>query len=459
MPLNQKKTRKFPNALLIVFCIMVLAMVLTWVIPAGQYSNLPESSTLDPASFHRVDQRPVSVWGLLSAVYGGMSKSAAIIAFTFMVGGLFNVLIESKAVDGFIGYLVRKLGDRSDIILPVLALIMSLLGATGVMANPVVAVIPIGLILAKRLKLDQIVAMAVMFLAAYGGYATSPICAMTVQVAQKIAGLPMLSGFGMRCVIWVLFFLPTTAYLMRYARKIQKDPSASLMGAESCTNESSGDVDIPFTPAHALALIGLAVGLGAYTYGSLNLGWGMSEMATIILVVALFAACVTRMGVDGFVDGFLKGARQMTFSAMLIGLASGVSVILTDGSILHTIIYGMGAALNSMPHMLAAPIMYWFNLLFNFFVNSGSGQATVVMPIMAPLADVVGVTRQTAVTAFQLGDGLSNIIFPTSGTMMACLGIAGVDYRKWIKWVFPLFVLWAVMGTVVITVVAALGIA
>ncbi|MDO4961190.1 MAG: hypothetical protein Q4E57_04965 [Eubacteriales bacterium] len=453
------KKKGFPNAMVVVAVIMVICAILTWIIPAGKYDVIEGTKILDPATYHTVDRTPVGPWGLLQAVFGGMSSASNIIAFTFMVGGLFNVLIETKAVDGFVGYLVRTFGDRASLVIPVLVFIMSILGATGVMANPVVAVIPIGVILAKRLKLDQITAVAVLFLAAYGGYATSPMCPMTIQVAQKIADIPVMSGFGFRCVIWIVFFIPTVIYIMRYVRKISADPSSSIMGTESFANQSAENADIAFNLRHALALIGLAAGLGVYTYGSLKLGWGMQEMATIILIIAMFGAFITGLGVDGFIQGFLKGARQMAFSAMLIGLASGVSVILNSGNILHTIIFGLGTALNSIPHMLAGPLMYVFNLLFNFLVNSGSGQASVIMPVMAPLADVVGVTRQAAVTAFQLGDGLSNVIFPTSGTMMACLAAAGVDYKEWMKFAFPLFLVWAVMGFITVMIVVALGIA
>ena len=454
---KEKVKKKFPNALIVVFYIMVLAMVLTWIIPAGQYETLPNSTVLDPASYHTLAQSPVTPWGLMSAVFGGMSSAVNIIVFTFLVGGYFNVLIESKSVDGFISFLVRRLGTRSTVILPVLILLMSILGATGVMANPVVAVIPIGLLLARKLHLDRVTAVAIMFLAAYSGYATSPICAMTVQVAQKIADLPMLSGFGFRCVIWVVFFVPTLLFIMHYVHKVQ------AQGVEAAEWEAEDQecnlAEIEFNAKHALALLGLVVGLGVYVYGSLALGWGMATMATTMLLVAVFAALVTGMGFEGFINGFLSGARQMTFSAMLIGLASGVSYVLNSGNILHSVVFGMGLLLNNMPHILAGPVMFWFNLLFNFLVNSGSGQASVIMPIMAPLADVVGVTRQAAVTAFQLGDGLSNVIFPTSGTLMGCLAVAGVDFKKWVKFVGPLFALWTLMGTITIIVVAASGVA
>ncbi|MBR1937825.1 MAG: YfcC family protein [Spirochaetales bacterium] len=456
--MNQEK--KFPNALVIVFSIMIFAALLTWILPAGRYEMVQGTKTLDPNSFHYIEKSPVSLWSFLTAVFRGMNKASSIIVFTFMCGGMFNVLIESKSVDAFINLLIRRLGNKVNIVIPVLVLIMSLLGATGVMANPVVSVIPIGIILSRKLKMDQIVAVAVTFLAAYSGYATSPICAMTVQVAQRIAEIPLLSGFGFRCIIYIVFLIPTEIYIMKYSLKVKNDNSKSIMGKDiALMNEDVEDLEIPFTLSDALSLLSLVSTLGIYTYCSLKYKWGMGEMATMMMIMAFLVAIFKRMGTEGLVNGFLKGARQMAFSAMLIGLASGVSVILSDGNILHTIIHSMAVALSFMPRFLFGPIMYLFNLFFNFFVNSGSGQATVVMPIMAPLADVINMTRQAAVTAFQLGDGLSNVIFPTSGTLMASIAIAGVDFKKWLEFVLPLFALWAVMGFVVIMLVVASGVA
>lgn len=455
---TQAKSRKFPNAIIVVTIIMILAMVMTWFIPAGQYDTLEGSTTLDANSYHFVASTPVSVWDLLQAVFGGMSKSANVICFTLLVGALFNVLIETRSVDGFLNYLTGKLGANIDAVIPIVVFVMSVLGATGVMANPVVAVIPIGLVMARQLKLDRISAMAIMFLAAYSGYATSPMCALTVQIAQKIAEIPVMSGFGFRCVIWVVFFVPTLAYIVSYTKKIRRDPAKSIMAGEGAAFDDENAPAVSFTAGHAIALIGLVATLGIYTYGSLNLKWSMGEMATMMLIMALIAAAANRMSPNSFAESMIRGGQKMAFSALLIGLASGVSVILTNGNILHSIIHGMAVAMNYMPHALAAPVMFLFNLLFNFFVNSGSAQATVVMPIMAPLADVVGLTRQAAVNAFQLGDGLSNVIFPTSGTMMACLAIAGVDFKKWIRFVMPLFLAWTAMGIVTMMIIVAMGI-
>ena len=449
------KKFQFPNSLVIVFAMMVLAAALTHVIPAGQYDLIAGTKILDPSTYHAVPQQGVSLWDLVDAVFAGMVKAGPIIVFTFLVGGYFQVLIAGNSVDAFISWLVRRLGTRSFLILPSVIVIMSALGASGVMANPVVATIPIGVILARRLGADTITGVAIMFLAAYGGYATSPVCAMTVQIAQQIAGLPMLSGFGFRCVVWLVFLLPTVLFIVRYAHRVRSahsSPEAGTTGVKPSEKES-----VQFTARHALALLGLVTGLGIYVWGSLSLHWDMNYMAGIMMLVAMFGAMVTGMGMNGFVAGFLQGARQMTFSAMLIGLATGISVVLSEGHILHSIIYGMAVALNSLHSVLVAPVMFIFNLLFNFFVPSGSGQAAVVMPIMAPLADVVDISRQTAVLAFQLGDGLSNVIFPTNGTMMASIAMAGLDYRKWACWVLPLFLLWTVLAVVVMIVAAATG--
>ena len=447
------KNFQFPNSLVIVFAMMVLAAVLTHIIPAGQYDLIAGTKLLDPATYHIIPQQGVSPWELVNAVFTGMVKAGPIIVFTFLVGGYFQVLIASNAVDSFISWLVKKLGTRSFLILPSIIVIMSMLGASGVMANPVVATIPIGVILARKLGADNITGVAIMFLAAYGGYATSPVCAMTVQIAQQIAGLPMLSGFGFRSAVWLLFLIPTTAFIVRHARKAKRMPQ---IGQDNSPNAPQKEA-VDFNGRHALALLGLVAGLGIYVWGSLTLHWGMNYMAGIMMLVAMFCALVTGMGMNGFVAGFLQGARQMTFSAMLIGLATGISVVLNEGHILHSIICGMAVALNSLHSVLVAPVMFIFNLLFNFFVPSGSGQAAVVMPIMAPLSDVVDISRQTAVLAFQLGDGLSNVIFPTNGTMMASIAMAGVDYRKWAGWVLPLFLLWTIMAVIVMIIDVATG--
>lgn len=455
---KQKTSFKMPNAFVIVFIIMLLAAVLTYIVPAGKYDVVEGTSTIDPNTFHLVESNSTTPWAFVDSIFTGMQNSAQIILFTMLLGGYFNVLIESKAFDAFISLLIRKFGNRAMVVIPALALIMSILGALGVMANPVVAVVPVGIILARKLKLDPIIGLAVTFVAAYAGYAMSPMCPLTVQTAQRIAEIPLLSGFGFRVVGWAVIFAVTILYIMRYAKRVAADSKNSVLGEDFLQQDSADVEQVPFTVSHALILLALAAGMAAYSYGSLNLSWGLNYLLGIMFIVAVLTAVLGRMGSEGLVKAFLKGAQQMTFSALLIGCATAISVILSSGNILHSIIYGMAIPLRMLPQVLVGPVMYYVNLIFNFFVSSGSGQAAVVMPIMAPLSDVVGVTRQMSVCAFQYGDGLSNLIFPTNGTMMACIAVAGVRYDKWMKWMLPLFGIWFVVSTALMVLGCAIGV-
>lgn len=457
--MEKKKGLKMPNAFIIVFIIMVIVTILTYIIPAGNYELVEGSNSIDPETFHYLERTPISLWDFINSIFSGMTKSATIIMFTFLLGGYFNVLIATKSIDAFISMLIRKLGDKSIVIIPIMTILMSLLGAVGVMANPVVALIPVGVILAKKLKLDQIMAVALMFVAAYCGYAMSPMCPMTVQTAQKIAEIPLMSGFAFRCAGYGVILISTILYMMYYAKKITKNKALSVMGEEYLSGDLEEETEERFTIRDAGVLFSLVIGMGVYTYGSLNLGWGLEYMAGIMLIVAIAAAIISGMSADDLVKNFVKGASQMTFSALLIGCATAISVILTQGNILHTIIFGLSNVLAVLPSWLVGPVMYYVNIVFNFFVSSGSGQAAIVMPIMAPLADTVGITRQMAICAFQYGDGLSNLIFPTNGTMMACIALAGVKYDKWLKWMMPLFGIWLVISTILVIIGVSMGIA
>lgn len=449
---------KMPNAFIVVFMMMVIVAALTYIIPAGRYEMLPGTKIIDPASFHYVASTSTTAWGFISSIYSGMRKSSAIILFTFLVGGYFYVLIETKAVDRFVGMLVNKLGDRVLVIVPIMMIVMSVLGAVGIMANPVVAVVPVGLILAERMHLDKAMALAMTYVAAYSGYAMSPVCPMTVQTAQKIAEVPLLSGFGFRTAGWFVLLAVTIIYVLRYAVKIRKHPESSVLGSDFDGSGGQGQVNGSFGFRDFLVLAGLLLSLGIYIYGSFAYKWGLDYMAGAMFCAAAFGAFVSGMGADGFVRSFLQGASKMCFSALLIGLATSISVILSEGQIMHTIINYVASGMEHLPEWTIGPVMFYANIIFNFFVSSGSGQAAVVMPIMAPLADVVGVTRQMAICAFQYGDGLSNAVFPTNGVMMASIAAAGVRFDKWLKWMAPLFLLWVAVATAVVIAGTALGV-
>lgn len=455
--MTKKTTLHVPNAFIIVFIMMLIVAGLTYVIPAGKYELLKGTKIIDPNSFHFVASSSIGVWSFINSIFAGMRRSAIIILFTFLVGGYFYVLIATGAIDRFIVMLIRRLGNHAMLLIPLLMIVMAVLGAVGIMANPVVAVVPVGLILAKRMGLDRLMALALTFVAAYVGYSMSPMCAMTVQTAQKIADVPILSGFGFRTAGMAVMVLVTIIYIMRYARTVKR---YSLGDKDWLVDdENNADLEAPFRRQDFLVLLGLAVGLGIYIYGSFAYKWGLEYMAGAMFCVAAFAAAVTGMGADGFVKSFLTGVAKMSFSAMLIGLATSVAVLLNEGQIMHTLVYYIALLMNYLPDWAMGPVMFYANIFFNFFVSSGSGQAAVVTPIMAPLADVVGISRQMAICAFQYGDGLSNAVFPTNGTMMASIAMAGVSFDRWLRWVLPLFVIWVIVATILMVVGVAIGVA
>ncbi|MDY2737798.1 YfcC family protein [Intestinibacter sp.] len=462
--LNVEKKRGFkvPNAYIIVIGIMIFVSILTYIVPAGKYAEITTASgttVLDPNSFTYVEQQGISLWQFFTAFYAGLQKNQAIIFFLFLLGGYFKIIIDTKAVDGFISLLIDKLGNKVLITIPILMLVMSLLGDAGVLINPVVAFIPIGILLANRLKLDPICAVAVTFVAAYQGFSTTQLCGPTLQTAQAIAELPVLSGFGYRFVIWAIVFVATALYTMRYAKKVSQDPTKSLVYGDYEIMEVKEDEITKFEARHGIIMLIMLVGFGIYSYGAVKYSWGMDYMAAIFFIVGVSGGIVGGLNGDQIVKSFVDGCKEMCFSAMLMGCAAAISILLSEGSILHTITHAFALFLQNFPAYISAPLMYVANVLVNFFVSSGSGQAVVVMPIMAPLADLVGVTRQLAVCAYQFGDGLSNCIFPTNGTMMACIALAGVKYEKWLKWILPLFVIWSVIIMIALMIGVMIGIA
>lgn len=449
--MEKRKNRKFkmPDAFVIMFWILLLAAILTYLLPAGTYQYVDGTSMIDPDSFQFIENTPVSLWQVIASISTGLENSASIIFMIMLMGGYFNVLLETQAIDKFITQLIERSGKHSVVVLFCVCLFMALMGASGVVVNAVVAFVPLGLVLAKRMKKDSLVALGMIFVSTYCGFSTSPMSAATVQYAQQLADVPLLSGFGFRTVVFVSLFIVTVIYIQRYAKRCNKT---------DILDETLVSVERSFTVRHIVVLLTLVVGIVVYIWGSIFHGWTMEYLEGIMLIVSFVSAAAVGMGTEKYISAFMNGVKKMCYSAILVGCAAGVSVILNEGNILHTIVYEMSRLLLCLPKWMVGPAMFYFNIIFNFFVSSGSGQARIVMPVMAPLADVVGISRQMAICAYQYGDGTSNLIFPTNGTMMACIAIANVRFDKWMKWMFPLFVIWTVILSVWMVVGVTLGI-
>ena len=281
----------------------------------------------------------------------------------------------------------------------------------------------------------------------------------TLQVAQGIAGLPILSGFGYRVVMYIAYLVLTCCFIMWYARRVKENPEKSPMYHEDQARDDIIDLDNlkPFGGREKAILAVFAGAIVLLVYGVISWGWYMDEISALFIGMAILIAVIARMTPNAFAVTFGEGMAGIASGALVIGFARGLLVVMTDGNILHTILYAVAGVLENLPSLVSALGMYVFQCLLNFLVPSGSGQAAVSIPIMAPLGDLVGVTRQTTCIAFQLGDAISNIFTPTSGFFMAGLALAKIPWTKWAKWILPLIGMQYALGGVFVVIAHLIG--
>ncbi len=456
------KKFKMPNAYTLIIMFIIVSAIATFIVPAGVYDTYLDEATgrnlVDSTTYHQVDRTPVGVSGFLLSIPQGMMGAASMIFLVFLIGGFFQIINDTGAIDASINVLVEKLQDKSFLVIPIVMAIMSLLGALGIIVNAVIAFIPIGIALAKKLKIDPVAGMAIMYLGAFTGTTTTPMGYYNTMLAQTISGLEPLSGFAFRSVVWAIIFVVTVIYVLRYSKKVKADVNSSVLDDYQHSDHSEFDVESPkFNWRHGIVLVALVAGFSIYSYGSFKLKWGIDYLSATMLAVALISGIVTKMHPDDMSLSFIEGCKSMVFGALVIGFAKSITIVLTDGQIIHSIIHYMSIPLQQLPAALSAVCMFYVNLIFNFFVPSGSGQAMIVMPLQAPLADVVHVSRQVAVSAYLYGDGFSNTIIPTSGVLMGALGVAKIPWDKWLKFQLPLFGLWTLIGTLAIAVGVLIG--
>lgn len=458
---REKKGLPVPHVYVILLTLIAVCSLLSYVIPAGQYDMITVGSreVVDASTYHVVEPTPVTLMQLLSAVPRGMTQSAQIIFFIFIVGGAFAILEKSGAIEAGIGRVCQMLKGRTLLLLPVVVLLFSLGGAVFGMSEETIPFIPIFVSLCIAMGYDSLTGTAIVFCGAAAGYAGAFMNPFTLQVAQGIAGLPILSGMGYRVLMYVCYVLLTSVFIMVYARGVKRNPEKSPMYAEDSLREDLIDLNNlkPFERREKAILGVFAAAIALLVYGVIRWGWYMDEISALFIGMAIVIAAVARMTPNEFAVTFGEGMAGIASGALVIGFARGLLVVMTDGNILHTILHAVASVLGSLPSLVSALGMYVFQCLLNFLVPSGSGQAAVSIPIMAPLGDLVGVTRQTACIAFQLGDAISNIFTPTSGFFMAGLALAKIPWTKWVKWILPLIGMQYALGAVFVAIAHLIG--
>jgi uncharacterized ion transporter superfamily protein YfcC len=452
---------RVPHVFALLFFAVVLASLSTYVVPAGEYERTEEDGreVVVPGSYAPVEAQPTGFFEVFQAVHEGMIAAADIIFFIFIVGGAFGILQATGAIDAGIGAITRRLSGRELLLIPVIMLLFSFAGATLGMSEETLPFILIMVPLAIALGYDSMTGASAVIVGSAAGFGAAFLNPFTIGVAQGIAEVQIFSGLGFRVALWAVFTGVAITYVMLHARRVKRNPGISPVYEEDRKRDLSDAVEETpeFTGRHkgivgvlALTLVGLVVGVIVYE-------WFITELAGLFLLMGVAVGIVGRLSVNQTAEAFVDGCRVLVMGALVVGIARAVLVVLENGLILDTILNSAAAAIDNFPSAVGVLGMFVFQSLANFIVPSGSGQAALTMPVMAPLADLIGVTRQTAVLAYQLGDGITNIITPTSGVLMGSLALAGISWIKWARWVLPLILIQTAIGAVAIVIAHAIG--
>lgn len=484
---------QMPDTLILIFFVALLAMGLTYVIPAGSFQTeeihymvdgVEKTRTvLDPDSFqYALDENGDVLYNQVGLFEGGggvgflnfpfeglvsgskWGSAIGVIMFMLVIGGAFGVVMRTGTIDNGILRLIDKTRGNEALFIPVMFSLFSLGGAVFGMGEEAVAFAIIIAPLMIRLGYDGITTVMVTYVATQVGFGASWMNPFSVAVAQGIAGVPVLSGAEYRVALWVGFTLVGILFTMWYARGVKADPtrSYSYRTDKHFRDQPMGDVaSSRWNLGDTLVMLTVVATMVWVIWGVVANAWYIPEIASQFFTMGLVTGLIgvffrlNNMTLNDVAASFKEGATIMLPAAILVGCAKGILLLLGGGeasepTVLNSILNSAGNAIGGMPEVLSAWFMLLFQSVFNFFVTSGSGQAALTMPLMAPLADLVGVTRQVAVLAFQLGDGFTNVIVPTSASLMATLGVCRVDWGDWARFAWRFMLLLFALASVAV---------
>ncbi|MCK5337484.1 MAG: YfcC family protein [Bacteroidales bacterium] len=514
------KKLKFPHTYVIIFYTIIIAAVLSWIIPGGEYEEVitkVDGKEVREMVFKHVESSP-QTWEVFGALFKGFERQSGIIVFILMIGGAFWIMNYSKSIDvGIFSFLkftrrleknrlMRRIGV-DNIVMTLIMLMFSIFGAVFGMSEETIAFIIILVPLSISMGYDSITGVGLVFVAAGLGFAGAILNPFTIGIAQGIAELPLFSGIEYRFFCWVILNFVGIFYILRWAHKVKKNPKSSYVYEEDAywrKGQEGDSKDIKYhTPiaawiTYGLILVALGIFSWKYQYSPMKVGdyppvylmmvpggsilfaisgfftlrksahffvlnlllftiyflivgvmgyqWYIMEIATLFFAMGILSGIAMNYSPNRITQLFLEGMRDILSAAVIVGLAGGIIVILEDGKIISTILYSMSKGMNNVGEIASIGIMYIIQNIINILIPSGSAKAAITMPIMAPFSDLIGLSRQATVMAFQFGDGFTNMITPTSGVLMGVLGVAKIPYDKWVKWITPLMIILLILG-------------
>ncbi|GEB33840.1 MULTISPECIES: YfcC family protein [Brevibacillus] len=459
-----KKRFSVPHTYAILFIIIILAALASYVLPTGEFERVKDAASgktiVVNGSYHPVESSPVGFFDMFKAIPEGMQKGSQIIFYIFIVSGVFGIIRQTGAIEAGINKGVRYLEGREKLLIPASMFLFSIGGFTMGMAEESIIFVPIGIALARAMGFDAVTGTAMITMGAAAGFMGGMLNPFTVGVAQSLAQLPLFSGLTFRAVVYVFVLGFAIWYVMRYAYRVKADPTQSVI--YSIEKQESTDqvaVEIPdLNGRHKLVFLVMVCGLSFNVYGVFEYEWFLTELTASFLIMGLVAGLVGGLNVDKLFDSFVAGAKAVTFGALIVGFARAITVVLEEGKIIDTMIYALTSAIGHLPDAINVLAMFLIQAVLNLFISSGSGQAATTMPIMVPIADLLGIQRQIAVLAFQYGDAVTNSIIPTSSALMGYLAVAGIPYEKWVKFIWKLLLGWALIAAVALIVAVTIGV-
>lgn len=443
---KRKKTISMPHMYLLLFIIVVVCAVATWILPAGEFDRIVTesgSSVIVPDSFHAVESSPVGPFKAISAIFSGMSSGANIMLLVFLSYAGFGFVLSSGAINRMLERILRLMRGRVRLIMiPIFLVLFGAASSSIGLFEEVLPFIPIFVGVAISMGYDALVGMGIVAVGCGLGYSGAAINPFTVGIAQGIAEVPLYSGVGYRLFCHAVMIAVASIYMMRYAAKVQKDPAKSLVYGEDFSSFTFSDEskEQPLGTRDILILVVFVSGIAALVAGCLFFGWYYPQMAAVTIIVGILCGFILGMTPNEIAQKFETSFCEVAGTCLMIGIARSILVVLQNGNIVDTVVYYASLPLAEMPRWLAGSAMLAFQTLLNFLIPSGSGQAATSMPIMVPLADVLNIPRDVAVLAFQFGDGLSNVLWPSAFAPVIC-GLAKMEINKWWRWFVPLFLL------------------
>jgi len=441
---------RFPHPLALLVGCVLIAAALTWILPAGQFERREDPATgrsvVVAGTYHRVEPSPVGPFQAMVAIPKGIVDAASVIGLVFLIGGAFTVVERTGTLGRLVALLAQAVRGRSLIVIPIAALAFAVGGITMQMQEELIAFVPVLLLLVRQLGFTPVVAVAMSLGAAAIGAAFSPVNPFQVIIAQKVAELPLGSGLGFRMAFLLSALSLWILATMWYARRNRQPPVAS---------GTSERIAVPSRDLIILAAILLA--FAVYIYGAQRLGWEFDQLSALFLVVGVLAGLLSRLGFSGTAEAFVEGFKSMAFAALLIGFARAIYVVMNEGQIVDTVVQGLFTPIATLPATLSAIGMMLVQATIHLPVPSTSSQAVLTLPLLVPLSDLIGLSRQVTVLAYQYGAGLCEILTPTNGALMAMLAAAGVRYEEWLRFVLPLWAGLMILAGCALALAVAIG--